>query len=78
MSADPIDPGRIVLFDRWADQTSLDAHLAAMGSAPPPSGPTGAPTSATITIYDVAGERPLGVRTPSAPRCHAPGRLTLS
>ncbi len=61
MSADPIDPGRIVLFERWADQASLDAHLAAMGSAPPPSGPTVAPTSATITIYDVAGERPLGV-----------------
>lgn len=61
MSADPIDPGRVVLFERWADQASLDAHLAAMGSAPPPTGRAVAPTSATITIYDVAGERPLGI-----------------
>jgi quinol monooxygenase YgiN len=61
MSADPIDPGRVVLFERWADQAGLDAHLAAMGNAPPPSGPAVAPISATITIYDVAGERPLGI-----------------
>ena len=35
MSADPIDPGRIVLFERWADQASLDAHLAAMEARRP-------------------------------------------
>jgi hypothetical protein len=60
MSADPIDAGRVVLFERWEDQASLDAHLAAIGSAPPPTGRTVAPTSATITVYDIAGERPLG------------------
>jgi quinol monooxygenase YgiN len=61
MSADPIDPGRVVLFERWADQASLDVHMAAMRNAPRSSGPTVAPISATITIYDVAGERPLGM-----------------
>ena len=60
MSADPIDPGRVVLFERWADQASLDAHLAAM-EPPPPRSARWRPTSATITVYDVAGERPLGV-----------------
>jgi hypothetical protein len=32
-----------------------------MGNQPPPTGRAVAPTSATITIYDVAGERPLGI-----------------
>ena len=60
MSADPIDPGRVVLFERWADQASLDAHLAAMGNAPKPTGRAVAPTSATVMLYEVSGERPLG------------------
>jgi len=50
MSADPIDPGRVVLFERWADQASLDTHIAAMGSAPPPSAPSVAPIAATIMV----------------------------
>jgi quinol monooxygenase YgiN len=61
MSADPVDPGRVVLFERWEDQASLDAHLAAMGNQPPPTGRAVAPTSASIAIYDVAGVRPLGI-----------------
>jgi quinol monooxygenase YgiN len=60
MSADPLEPGRVVLFERWADQASLDGHLAAMQSGPPrPSGGV-VPTSTTVTVYDVAGERKLG------------------
>ena len=52
---DPLDP----LFERWADQASLDAHLAAMRTAPPPPAGGVAPTSATVTVYDVSGARPL-------------------
>jgi quinol monooxygenase YgiN len=59
LSADPLDPGRVVLFERWADQASLDAHLAAMQGAPPPPAGGVAPTSASITVYDVSGERSL-------------------
>jgi quinol monooxygenase YgiN len=59
MSADPIDSGRVVLFERWADQASLDAHLAAMRTAPPPPAGGVAPMSATVTVYDVSGARPL-------------------
>jgi quinol monooxygenase YgiN len=61
-SADPIDPTRVLLYERWEDQASLDAHLAAMGSAPQPapgSPPSPAPTAASITIYDIAGERTM-------------------
>ena len=60
MSADPIDPGRVVLFERWADQASLDTHIAGIRQAP--ASPQGgvAATSATITVYEVSGERPLG------------------
>jgi quinol monooxygenase YgiN len=53
-AADPLEPGRVVLYERWTDQASLDAHLAAFSSTA-----TIAPRSATITLYDVSGERPL-------------------
>jgi hypothetical protein len=59
MSADPLDPGRVMLFERWADQASLDAHLSAMRDAPPSPNPAPAPKSATVTVYDVSGERSL-------------------
>jgi quinol monooxygenase YgiN len=60
MSADPLEPSRVVLFERWADQASLDTHMAAMQSAPRPTEAGVAPKSVNITVYDVAGERPLG------------------
>ena len=59
-SADPLDPGRVVLYERWASQADLDAHLAV--PAAPSASPEAevAPRSVSIMIYDVAGERPLG------------------
>jgi quinol monooxygenase YgiN len=60
VSADPIEPGRVVLFERWVDQASLDAHIAGLRQAPPAPGGGVMPKSATITVYDVAGERKLG------------------
>lgn len=59
-SADPIEPGRVVLYERWASQEDLDAHLAAI---PPRSASSAAevvPKATSIVVYDVAGERPLG------------------
>lgn len=58
-SADPLDPGRVLLYELWASQEDLDAHLA-IPEAPASSGPTVTPTTSTITVYDVTGERPLG------------------
>jgi quinol monooxygenase YgiN len=56
---DPIEPGRVVLYERWADQAALDAHRDGMQQGPPPAPGGVTPTSATITVFDVAGERSL-------------------
>jgi quinol monooxygenase YgiN len=51
MAADPLDPGRIVLSERWRDRPALDAHLAGLGGG---GGGGPAPTSVSIDIHDVA------------------------
>lgn len=58
-AADPLEDGRVVLFEKWLTQADLDAHLAglAVASAPAVTGPEATTTS--IVVYDVAGERPL-------------------
>jgi quinol monooxygenase YgiN len=60
LSADPTDPGRVMLFERWARQEDLDAHLAAMRARPASPETTVAPRAASIFVYDVTGERRLG------------------
>jgi quinol monooxygenase YgiN len=62
LAPDPVDPGRVVLFERWESQSDLDAHLAGARkrAAEPSEGPSIAPRSVTIRVYDVTGERPLG------------------
>jgi quinol monooxygenase YgiN len=59
IAADPVDPGRAVLFERWESQADLDAHVAGLSQAPA-SQSSVAPTSVTIAVYDVTGERSLG------------------
>jgi quinol monooxygenase YgiN len=60
MSADPIDPARVCLYERWESQEHLDAHLAALYAArgDGDGGPT--PLSRSVAVYDIAGERALG------------------
>lgn len=58
-SADPLDPGRVVLFERWTSQESLDAHLAAPRSAPKPAEAGIVPKAVSIVVYEVAGEHRL-------------------
>jgi quinol monooxygenase YgiN len=61
-SADPIDPGRVVLFEIWESQDALDAHLRALRAGAPSPGaaePEVEATSYSIVIYDVAGSRSL-------------------
>ena len=53
-AADPLADDRVILFERWESQAALDAHLAAISGSS-----SLAPRSASITIYDVAGERRL-------------------
>ena len=56
-AADPIEAGRVILFERWESQEALDAHLAAIRQKPQVSSPS--PKAASIVIYEVAGERKL-------------------
>ncbi|MFT3852707.1 MAG: putative quinol monooxygenase [Ilumatobacteraceae bacterium] len=58
-AADPAEPGRVVLFERWTDQAALDAHLAALRSDPVGPVPRVAAASTSIVLYDVSGERKL-------------------
>jgi quinol monooxygenase YgiN len=58
-SADPLDPGRVLLFERWASQETLDVHLSSLRAAPRPSGTEVAPKAASIMLYEVSGERRL-------------------
>ena len=51
-AADPVEPGRVILFERWDSPAALDAHLAA-----PATTTSVTPRSASVTVYDVAGER---------------------
>lgn len=55
-SADPLEPGRVVLHERWESAEALTAHLEGMRSGPPPEGPQVRPLSSSIIRYDVSGE----------------------
>lgn len=59
-SADPLDPGRVLLFERWARQEDLDAHLAASPATPASPSAEVVPKATSLVVYDVTGERPLG------------------
>lgn len=58
VTADPIDATRVILYERWVDQASLDAHLASLAGGSRATGP--APQGVEVTIYDIAGERSFG------------------
>ncbi len=58
-AADPIDPSRVVLFERWASQEALDVHLSGLRAGPRLSD-SPAPIASSIFIYDVSSERRLG------------------
>lgn len=64
-SADPTDPARVLVIERWARQEDLDAHLAATQTRRAASRAGEPPTTASIFVYDVTAERPLEV-TPAS------------
>jgi quinol monooxygenase YgiN len=59
-SADPIDPARVVLFERWEDQASLDIHLSSLRSGAGSGAGAVAPKTVAVSVYDVVSERSLG------------------
>lgn len=59
-SADPLDPGRVVLFERWASQEALDAHLAVLRAGGAASADDVKPLRQAIAVYEVGVVRELG------------------
>ena len=64
LAADPVDPGRVILSERWESIDHLDEHIRAMTarreSDGPAANPRPDPLSRQITVYEVASSRPLG------------------
>lgn len=56
-AADPLDPARVVLSERWESMELLQQHLS--GQASRPAGDRPKPQSAEIVIYEVASARKL-------------------
>jgi quinol monooxygenase YgiN len=54
-SADPIEPHRVLLLERWESQADLDAHLSGMAGGPKPSSDV-APTSISVVFYDATDQ----------------------
>lgn len=58
-SADPLDPGRIVLLERWESKEALDAHIAGMANAPRGEDEV-RPVRQAVSVYEVSAARELG------------------
>ena len=58
-SADPVEPGRVLLYERWASKEALAAHLAGMRAAPrPPGGVT--IHASEVLQYEISDIGPVG------------------
>ncbi|MGA5303912.1 putative quinol monooxygenase [Nucisporomicrobium flavum] len=56
VAADPIEPDRVNIYERWESDAHLTAHLAGIGQTAPPMPDV---RSVDIVRYDVSGFRPL-------------------
>jgi len=56
-AADPLEPGRVVLSERWASMELLRQHLDRLASRPAGNRPK--PKSAKIVMYEVASATKL-------------------
>lgn len=56
LAADPLDPGRVIISERWESMDHLQRHLdgASAGHGP-------APTGAQLTVYEIAGSWNLAI-----------------
>jgi quinol monooxygenase YgiN len=63
VAADPLDPGRVVLSERWESTEDLQHHLegqsAQRENAAPSVEARPVPLSLEVTVYEVATSRPL-------------------
>jgi quinol monooxygenase YgiN len=59
IAADPLDPARAVLSERWQSMDHLQQHLARQQGADRSAGAQPVPRDVEITLYEVATSRPL-------------------
>ena len=60
LSADPLEPGRVYLFERWESKDHLVPHLARL-SAPRPPEPDAVPVlAAELLQYEISAIGPVG------------------
>jgi quinol monooxygenase YgiN len=59
MAADPLDPERVVLSERWESMDHLQQHLAQQRNATRGVDARPVPRSVEITLFEVATSRPL-------------------
>lgn len=58
VAADPVEPGRVNVYERWESKEHLAAHLAAMAT---PAQPTPAVLSMEIAQYEISGSQPFQI-----------------
>jgi quinol monooxygenase YgiN len=58
-SPDPLDPGRVLLFERWEDKAALASHLAALRRGPRPQGGVEILES-EVRQYEISAAGPVG------------------
>jgi quinol monooxygenase YgiN len=58
-AADPLDPERVILSERWESMDRLQQHLARPRSVAPGSDARPTPRDVEITRFEVATSRPL-------------------
>lgn len=56
---DPDDPHLVHVFEEWADDAALEAHMGSAHIAEFMTATAGAVEGASFTRYDVTGSRPL-------------------
>jgi quinol monooxygenase YgiN len=59
IAADPLDPERVVLSERWESSDHLQNHLAHQRNATPGVDTGPVPRNVEITVFEVASSRPL-------------------
>jgi quinol monooxygenase YgiN len=59
IAADPLDPARAVLTERWESMDHLQQHLSQQRNAPRGNQSRPTPRDVEITLFEVATSRPL-------------------
>ena len=54
VAADPVEPGRVNIYERWESDTHLNAHLAGIALTAPPE-----VRSVELVRYQISGSGPL-------------------